>query len=857
MIKPRIAENNKICLVYDSAQALDWQAAGKVTSAGIIKTLSMFKDAGIGTDDISAVCLCDASKKGKAQDYKDKLEHVKELFDTQAFNVLVPVGAEAFTRVVGFKGMQKYIGKSLLSETYPNQKVIPLQNPLQAVHDPTVTDNNRAAIELLVTECEFPELTMQDKMPVYYTVMDNIEAWRDFVAVMNTDEAKVIAYDTETRTFDYLRGDLLTIQWSHKPGYSYLLPCAHYHEWSDEDWSEIVQDIVALHTRTDKVIVGHNKKYDDLWMKHQLGVPLRRHGNFDTQIASFCCNENEPNDLKTNAMKFTDMGDYEFEQERWIDAYCSNKQNNIKKSDFTYDLIPFEIICKYALQDADATRRLYDYYVEELIKEDQVAVNDMMLKFQYFLATCESNGWPVDVEYCGDYLEELNDRIITLESDIMKSPQVCKAWDIRRASELAKQNAKRKLQRTELLHDVDFKLNSTPNKQSLFFDVMKLPVIKKTKSGNSATDKEVVDQWIVKKPSQAEFLLKFREYGNLCKMRSTYVMALIEKQVEGRVHPTYTLTSAKTGRTSCKSPNWQNIPAHSAEAKKIKRAVAATEGRVILGADLQACEMRWCAVYSGDSKLISIFDNKLDIHGSIAKDLFPYIDCHVNDVKSLYKFERNEVSKRVQFGALYGMGPQALTRNINASLISQLKDGKITKAQFEELKYTDEMSALVLSDYFHKYAGVTDWIESVTKFVLENGYSLSLLGRKRRVPAVRSEDDNAKAKAIRQAVNATIQSVASDALLLAAYNFLIEIEDNNLPITILGSIHDALYIETDDSFKTTAAELMVRHLKVMPIATSVPMEAEAEWGNNWNEFSEDFGTAVVVEEDSEDEEEES
>jgi len=856
LIKPRIAEENKICLVFDSSQANTWITEGKVSGDGITALLRMFKDGGVPLTSVSAVCLCDQSKKGKAQDYKDKLEYINELFDTQAFNVLVPVGAEAFTRVVGFKGMQKYVGKALTSELYPGQKVIPLQNPMQAKYDPTVTDSNKKTIQLLATECEHSHLQPEDKMEVTYQIIDSIEKWREFAELMKSDEAKVIAYDTETRTFDYIRGDLLTVQWSHKPGYGYLLPCPFYKRWSNSDWAEIVDDIRHIHGDPTKIIVGHNKKYDDLWLKHQLGVPLRKHGNFCTQVASFCCNENEPNDLKTNAMKFTDLGDYEFEQERWIDAYCAHKDNKIKKSDFTYELIPFEILSVYALQDADATRRLYDYYLDELVKEEQVEVFNMMMRFQYLLSVFESNGWPVDVDYCNKYLEELNGRIELLEEDLMKSEQVQRAWDIRRASELKKQNAKRKLQRTELLKDVDFKLNSTPNKQSLFFEVMKLPVIAKTKSGGNATDKAVVDQWIVKSPKHADFLLKFREYGNLSKMRSTYVMALINKQVDGRVHPTYTLTSAKTGRTSCKNPNWQNIPAHSLEAKKIKKAVAASEGKVILGADLQACEMRWCAVYSLDEKLIDIFNKKQDIHGSIAKDLFSYIECDANEVKHQYKFERNEISKRVQFGALYGMGHGALTRNINASLISQLKDGKITRAQFNELKYDDVQSAEVLNDYFVKYAGVSTWIDSTKEFVLAHGYALSLLGRKRRVPAVRSDDDGIKATAIRQAVNATIQSAASDALLIAAYNFQAQIEEDNLPITILGSIHDALYIETPEQYKTTAAEIMLKHLRSMPIDTIIPMEAEAEWGKNWAEFSEDFGVGITEEEEEDQDEEE-
>lgn len=866
MIKARVAENNKICLVFDTVQAKAWKEQNRISQEGITSLLKVFSAEGIPFTDISAVCLSDVTLKPKATDFKEKKSYIDDLFSTYAFNVVVPVGAEAFNRIVGFKGQQKYLKKSLVSEAYPGMKVIPLQNPLQAKYDPTITDTIRETVAIIKDECKFSQLTVVDKMPVHYTILDSISKWRKFAEFYKSPAVSVVAYDTETKTFNYLTGELLTVQWSHKPGYSYLLPCRFYKAWTDDEWLEIRSDIIAIHSDLDKTLVGHNKKYDDLWMLHQMGVPLRKVNNFCTQIASFCCNENEVNDLKTNAIRITDMGDYEFEQERFIDAYCSNKANKIKKSEFTYDLIPFSILSIYALQDSDATLRLYYHYKKELVKEEQVDVFAMMMKFQYFFSVCESNGWPIDVDYCRRYLEGwddedghhegLNERIANAEADLLASKFVQTAWNIKRNNELVRVNAKRVKKLSHLINDIDFKLNSTPNKLSLFFDVMKLKDLKKTKSGGKSTDKEVIDQWIVNYPMHAEFLIKFREYGNLSKIRSTYVMAFINQTVEGRIHCTYSLTSAKTGRSACKKPNLQNIPAHSAEAKKVKRCFAAKDGNVILGADLQACEMRGCAVYSKDVKLIEIFNNKQDIHGSIAKDLFSYIECDVNEVKSLYKFERNEVSKRVQFGALYGMGFGALTRNINASLISQLKDGKITAAQFKELKYTDEMSKEVLSDYFEKYYGVEKFVAETSAFVEAKGYSLSLLGRKRRVPAVRSDDKGIKGTAIRQAVNAVIQSYASDALLLSAYAFQMEIEERNLPITILGSIHDALYIETPFEFKQEAADIMLKHLRLMPTPTDIPMEAEAEWGQSWADFSEDFGIAIVDEEDIEDEEEE-
>lgn len=867
MIKARIGKENKICLVFDSAQTNVWIKNGIINQEGITHILRLFIEAGISFDWMSSVCLADVYGKPKAADYATQKDYVAELITTQNYNVLVPVGAEAFTRIVGFKGQQKYLNRSLLSEVFPGQKVIPLQNPLQAKYDPSVMDTIKETLQLIKEQCEFPELSAETRIPVTYTILDSIEKWDSFITYFLSDQVTEIAFDTETRTFDYIRGDLLTVQWSHKPGYSYLLPGRFYKDWTDAEWAHIVAGVQKLHADESKVLIGHNIKYDNLWLRHQMDVPFRRNNIFCTQVASFLCNENEPNDLKLNAIRNTDLGDYDFELDRFIDNYCGNKKNKTKKSDFTYEKIPFDILSKYALTDTDATIRLYHHYKAELKKEGQEPVHEMLMKFVYLFQVCESAGWPIDLEYCEQYLAELNRRIEDLEAELKATPQVQKAWDVKRANELIALNKKRKNQLTELKSDVEFKLGSTPNKKSLFFDVMGLPKIKKTKSekgvkstkggsnGGTATDKEVLDIWIVQEPKHADFLLKYREWGNLSKIRSTYVMSFLYKSVEGRIHTTYGLTTTKTGRSASKNPNLQNIPAHSAEAKKVKRAVKAKEGNILIGADLQACEMRWCAVYAMDPKLIEIFSNGLDIHGAIAKELFPYIDCHINEVKHQYKFERNEISKRVQFGALYGMSAQAMTRNINASLVSQLRDGKLTLAQFKELCYTDEKSQKALDDYFIKYSSVNDFVHSTEEFTKQHGYSLSLFGRKRRVPAVYSDDGGVVAGALRQAVNATIQSVASDALLLSAYNLQCEIEDKNLPMALLGTIHDALYVECTEDFKQGAAEAILRHLKVMPVPNApISMDAEAEWGISWDVFSEDFGAAVIEDDEEEDSE---
>lgn len=173
------------------------------------------------------------------------------------------------------------------------------------------------------------------------------------------------------------------------------------------------------------------------------------------------------------------------------------------------------------------------------------------------------------------------------------------------------------------------------------------------------------------------------------------------------------------------------------------------------------------------------------------------------------------------------------------------------------------MAQKILDDYFEKYKGVDQYIKDTTLFALQNGYAKSFFGFKRRVPAINSEDEGLKAQAARQAVNATIQNPASISLLLSICNMQEEIDEmvergelRHDDIQILGTIHDAAYCQVTENLLLLARDLLLKHMTAPPMENCpVPIRAEAEWGKSWDAFDEDFGTAMVDEEDSEDEDE--
>lgn len=920
MILAKEAKRPHICLVFDQPQNKLWQVANKVTPEGIIALLQRFQDAGINlTEEVSAICLSDVISP-KAADFKSKAEYCREFIETKGFNVLVPVGAKAFELVVGFKGIEKFLGKALESNVYSGCKVVPCPNPGMIKYKPEIKETLIEVAALCAVEKDYPDLRIVEAEPVDYVIVDTVDKLKALVAEL--EKAPVIAVDTETTGFMFNKHKVLTIQFSYKTHQSALIPTTFYKNpdgsnkyWSDKQWESICKKLRDIFARKDCVFIGQNLKFDQKFLHAEVGMEIQEPENTcDTMVMSFLVDENSPNDLKTLACKYTDLGDYEFELDQWKKAYC--KENKVKAKDFSYAYIPFEILAPYGLKDTDATIRLYYHFLPLIEKEQQENVLKMLMEFSYTAVHMELSGWPIDEAYAQKYLIELTEKIEKAEEELQKDANVVIAQRIVEDLELKKVNSKRKTPLEKLNKEYKFNFKSTNHKRVLFFDVMRLPVVKYTKTRDAngkrttpSTDKESIDSWGFKNPQYAEFFEKLQTLSELHKMRSTYVIGILSKVVNGRVHPTYKITGTKTGRLSSADPNYQNLPVRNKEAKNVKRMVRVQEDsdRVIIGADLQAAEMRGACIYSGDPRLIEIFQNRLDIHGAICKQVFG-LECAANDVKKHFK-ELRDIAKTIQFLSLYGGGPETLASKVKITpdrsmqILDQICEelGLLTNGtpdhsqlrgnagaalklsnlfQFPLEKSAavllsqDKQSALmsafeisveraqeILDKYFSDYSGVNTFIESTKEFTNINGYSLSLLGRKRRVPEVNAEDQGAKERAIRQAVNSTIQSFSSDCLMCSAFLLLKEIKKRGWEdlVLILGVIHDALYIEAPRSIAEEVKNVMLECMVKFPpsINSPIPMEADAEWGEDWAHFSENFDDLYSdLRENEEDEEEE-
>lgn len=883
MVKARIGKNPKVLMVFDTIQHKQWATDGRVSEKGIESLLRKFKYAGVSFDDVSAVCLADVYDKPKASDYKYKAPYVEELIETYGFNVCVPVGAGAFEKIAGIKGAAKYAGRTLMSEKIPTLKLLPCPSPSAVKYDPGVNNVISEVVRKTAVEMEYPEIRDEDKLETHYQVIDTLQAFDRFYEYFVGPLVPEFAYDLETTGLYFNIDEILTIQFTHKVGHSYLIPCntvgsypAAPNPWSAEEWEYVKSKLKILFTEPNKTVIGHNKKFDDKFIFYHWGIPLQKGRSFDTLIASFLCDENTPNDLKSLACSMTDLGDYELPLEKFKDEFCKKNKilkkqsrKNPEKPYFSYGMIPYEIIVPYALTDTDATYRLYLHFKEELKKEEQEETFKLVMRITWLLTRFELAGWPINVSYGEELKNKLKHDIAELEAELLTHPAVKKAEQILAARKLEKENVKRKNKLSSLKESFVFNLGSNEQKKVLFFEVLGFPTVKFSKvSKKPATDKEAVSIWMRTIPEHKKFLQDLQHYSEMSKFLSTYVLGILSKTVNGRVHPTYNACGARTGRTSSSSPNFQNLPARGDDrkmklVKSIKRMVEAGEDKVLLGADLSAIEMAWACIVSGDKKLEEIFINGIDIHGAVAKELFDYITCPPNEVKKLYEFERNSVSKTVQFLSIYGGGCDALAKKVNESIIERQEMAKAKGETLELVEYTKEMAQGILDDYFRKYSGVNQYIKDTTLQVMQKGYATSIYGYRRRVPAVNSEDEGVKAQAIRQACNATIQNPASVSLLLALCNLQEEVDEmvekgelGETDFLLTGSVHDAGYQEVNKAILITARDMLLKHMTAPPIENCpIPIRAEAEFGKNWAEFSTDFGTAMVEDEVEEDEEE--
>jgi DNA polymerase I len=352
-----------------------------------------------------------------------------------------------------------------------------------------------------------------------------------------------------------------------------------------------------------------------------------------------------------------------------------------------------------------------------------------------------------------------------------------------------------------------FNLNSPNQLRDVLFNELKLPTkgLKKTKSGYS-TDVDV----LTKLAESHELPRKLLEYRTIAKLKSTYVDALsaMVNSGTGRLHTSFHQALTATGRLSSSDPNLQNIPTRTAEGRRIRRAFVADPGSVMLSADYSQIELRVLAHLSGDPILLEAFSSGEDIHRRTASEVLGVAAGAVDA-------NARRLAKVINFGIIYGMGPQRLAGELNIPLK-------------EASEYIER--------YFKRLPGVSAYLEECLRQARERGYVVTLLGRRRYLPELASPQGGARAQAERIAINTPIQGTAADLIKVAMVRLHPLLQETHGKTRMLLQVHDELLFEVERA-SLDQVSAMVREQMENVAQLSVSLRVELKSGPNWAELS--------------------
>lgn len=345
-----------------------------------------------------------------------------------------------------------------------------------------------------------------------------------------------------------------------------------------------------------------------------------------------------------------------------------------------------------------------------------------------------------------------------------------------------------------------FNINSTPQLRRVLFEELKLPVLKRTKTGPS-TDAEVLEQ-LASEHAVVALILRYRQ---LQKLKSTYIDGLIPLiGPDGRVHTTFHQTVASTGRLSSSDPNLQNIPIRLELGRRLRRAFVPSDGCLLLAADYSQIELRVLAHLSGDEHLCEAFRSRQDIHTQTAAEVFGIPPEAVGP-------EERRRAKAVNFGIVYGISDFGLARDLGIS---------VTEAR------------AIIERYFQRFPKVRAYLDAQIAFARQHGYVETMLGRRRPLPDIHHRNRAARSFAERTAMNTPIQGSAADLIKLAMVQLFQRLEERGMERRLLLQVHDELILEAPEAQVEATGQLLGEVMaKAYPL--SVPIEVELKVGTSW------------------------
>ncbi len=599
-----------------------------------------------------------------------------------------------------------------------------------------------------------------------YACVQTVEALDRWIVEAKT--AGVIAVDTETDALDSIASGLVGISIAVAPGRACYIPLAHgssdmFAEKAPQiPLAEAVARLGPLLADPAVMKVGHNIKYD-LNVLARVGLAVAPID--DTMVMSFNLDAGRHNHgMDELALLYLDHSCISFKD------VCGSGKNQL-----SFNQVQLVDATRYAAEDADVTLRLWHLFKPRLSADSVTRVYERVDRpLIPVLAHMEREGIKVDRAELARMSAEFAQGIAALEIEI------------------------------HALAGQPFAVGSPKQLGEILFGQMGLKGGKKGKSGDYSTDVTVLERLAGDGVPIASKVLEWRQ---LSKLKSTYTDSLQEQinPLTGRVHTSYSLSGAQTGRLSSNDPNLQNIPIRTEIGRRIREAFVAEPGNVLMSADYSQIELRLAAHMADVPALKAAFAAGEDIHALTAKELFGEVN---RDTRAR--------AKTINFSLLYGISRWGLAGRLGIS--------------------SDEAQAMI-DRYFERFPGIGNYIATTLSEAKETGFTKTLFGRKTHFTRITSANQTERAGSERAAINAPIQGTSADIIKRAMVRMLPALAEAGLPnVRMLLQVHDELVFELPkgdvDAARAVIAQVMADAAEPL-VKLDVPLGVEIGTGPSW------------------------
>jgi DNA polymerase-1 len=617
-----------------------------------------------------------------------------------------------------------------------------------------------------------PEMPPVDRS-AYETVQttERLEHW-----IERAFAARLVAVDTETSSLDAMRAELAGISLALGPNDACYIPLGHgghdmFAEKPQQVDRQAAYDALRPLLESDAVLkVGQNIKYDINILARCAKIALAPVD--DTMIMSFALDAGRSLDGIGGGHGMDELS----ERHLGHTTLAFKDICGTGKKQIPFGEVPLDKATKYAAEDADVTWRLHMHLKPRLALEAATRVYERVDRpLIPVVAQMERHGVKVDRQRLAKLSEEFAAEIARIEQEI---------WDC---------------------CGEQFTVGSPQQLGRVLFDKMGYKGGRKGKSGQYSTDQAILENLAAQGAPVARLVLDWRQ---VAKLKSTYTDALQAaiNPDTGRVHTSYSLVGAQTGRLSSTDPNLQNIPIRTALGRQIREAFVPEEGHVLLAADYSQIELRLAAHMAAVPALKEAFHAGEDIHARTAQEMFGTVD---RDTRAK--------AKTVNFAILYGISRWGLGGRLGIE--------------------PDEAQAII-DTYFQRFPGIQNYIHTTLERVRECGYSETLFGRKTWFPRIRSAQQAERQGSERAAINAPIQGTSADIIKRAMARMMPALEDAGLGhVRMLLQVHDELVFELPEGDVAAASPVIERVMAeaALPaVELTVPLGIEIGHGASWD-----------------------